>query len=110
MPGIVTCDLSRESEIDALSVKLLRGHPDLNILINNAGVQFHYHLLDDAHVPTRMTEERQGKMATSESVTNACIDALARDQYEIRVGKVKLLFTLNRWLPGLAERIIRNSP
>lgn len=60
-------------------------------------------------VDTPMTTGRgRGKIST-DAVVNQLINGLRRDCYQIYVGKVKLLRILVRWLPGLAERILKNS-
>jgi len=41
------CDLSSRSQIESLADKIAECHPELNVVINNAGVQFTPSLLDD---------------------------------------------------------------
>lgn len=45
---VIVADLSLHSEVDALIVRLHKEHPDLNILINNAGIQVESSLFSDA--------------------------------------------------------------
>ena len=47
--GIVTykCDITNSADIDSLLLKLEQEHPGLNVLINNAGVQYNYSMLND---------------------------------------------------------------
>ena len=40
------CDISKQEELDALSLFIENEHGDLNILINNAGIQYNYNFLD----------------------------------------------------------------
>ena len=196
VPGITTylCDLSYSAEIDSLQTTLLQDHPDLNILINNAGVQYRYHLLEEAHaltkiekevqinllaplrlttlllpelirqpeaavvnvtsglavvpkptapiycptkaglrsftqtlrdqlidtpvkvfeiippvVQTNMTRGRTEKMISPEEVALAFMKAFERNEFEVQVGQIRQLFLLNRWLPGVAKRLIRKN-
>lgn len=53
-PDAVTtwaADLSSTAEVDALVAGLASNHPDINILINNAGVQFEMDLIAPAKTP-----------------------------------------------------------
>jgi len=42
------CDLTRSDDLDALASAVSEEHPDLNVLINNAGVQYNYSFLHEA--------------------------------------------------------------
>ncbi|NHZ86032.1 MAG: SDR family NAD(P)-dependent oxidoreductase [Planctomycetia bacterium] len=41
------CDITRQDELDELTVFIEQQHSDLNILINNAGIQYNYHFSDE---------------------------------------------------------------
>ena len=41
------CDISKQSELDRLTLFIEQKHPDLNILINNAGVQYNYNFFEE---------------------------------------------------------------
>lgn len=58
-------------------------------------------------VDTAMTQGRgRGKIAP-ETLVEEFWRNFSRDRYEMRIGKTKLLFVLQRFIPALAERIIR---
>jgi uncharacterized oxidoreductase len=58
-------------------------------------------------VETAMTQGRgRGKISPDALVEEFWRD-FARNRYEIQVGKTKWLLLLQRWMPGLAERIMR---
>ncbi|MEW5817063.1 MAG: SDR family oxidoreductase [Spirochaetota bacterium] len=58
-------------------------------------------------VDTAMTKGREsGKISPEELVDEFC-KKFKCDSYEILIGKVKLLYVINRFLPSLAERIMR---
>jgi short-subunit dehydrogenase involved in D-alanine esterification of teichoic acids len=61
LPDIATyqCDLADETELNRLADTVLANHPDLNILINNAGVQYNF----------LFTEEQPHAGFASEEVT-----------------------------------------
>ena len=41
------CDISKQSELDRLTLFIEQEHQDLNILINNAGIQYNYNFLEE---------------------------------------------------------------
>ena len=41
------CDVSKQDELDRLTLFIESEHPDLNILINNAGIQYNYNFYSD---------------------------------------------------------------
>lgn len=54
-----------------------------------------------------MTEGRgKGKISTNTLVEEFWHN-FTYSHYEMRIGKVKLLFFLQRWLPQVAEKILR---
>ena len=59
LPELITyqCDLSKPEEIEALINWVENNHPDLNILINNAGVQFNYLFRDEISIFHRIDQE-----------------------------------------------------
>jgi uncharacterized oxidoreductase len=58
-------------------------------------------------VDTAMTQGRgRGKM-TPEALVEEFWCEFSRDRFEMRIGKTKLLFALQRLMPSLAERIMR---
>ncbi|GBE18310.1 putative oxidoreductase [archaeon BMS3Abin16] len=60
-------------------------------------------------VDTDMTRGRGKGKISPETLAKEVIKGLKKDNYEIRVGLVKILFLVNRVLPSLAERVIRNG-
>ncbi|MBO0931938.1 SDR family oxidoreductase [Fibrella aquatilis] len=58
-PDVVflSADLASENAVVSLLDTLRREHPNLTVLINNAGVQFNYNLADTPHAPTRIETE-----------------------------------------------------
>ncbi|MBU7584105.1 MAG: SDR family oxidoreductase [Nostoc sp. TH1S01] len=60
-------------------------------------------------VDTPMTQGRgKGKISPDALVEEFWHD-FTRDRYEMRIGKTKLLFFLNRWFPQIAEKILRRG-
>ena len=186
------CDLSKKENLDRLILFIEQEHPDTNILINNAGIQFNYHFEKEPQllgkieqeinvnflaplklialliptlksndnaaivnvssglglvpkrqapvycgtkagihifskslryqlegikvfeiipplVDTQMTEGRGKGKIRPEALADEFIGAFKKDQYEINIGKVKLLKLLNRLVPAIAEKIMRKG-
>jgi len=62
-----------------------------------------------ALVETAMTEGRGKGKITPEALASEALRGIESDQYEIRIGKTKLLFMLNRIFPSIADKIIKNG-
>ena len=58
-------------------------------------------------VDTPMTNGRNQQKISPEALVDEFWRALQKDQSEIRIGKVKQLFLLNRIAPSFAERLMR---
>jgi len=206
-PGIAayTCDLGDEEQTNRLVERLYADHPELSVLINNAGIQFNYSFAEtqataeEAPIPvpfpesriageiavnltspirlvsglipllsrrdeaaivnvtsglaivpkksapvycatkaglrsftralryqletssirvfevippvvdTAMTAGRGRNKITTEQLVDQFWTCYGSNRLEIPIGKVKLLLKLNRLLPGLAEKILKNS-
>ena len=195
-PSLATlcCDLTDAGQMAAMVRKIGNEFPDLNILVNNAGIQFNYRFDDGADHRARIDEEINANFTSHLRLTDAllplllakphaaivnvssalsrvpkesapvycatkagihifsralryqledtpvkvfevvpalvdtamtagrgkvkiqpaavaseAIDGLGRDRYYIKIGKTKILFALHRWLPSLADRIIRKG-
>ena len=59
LPNLITyqCDLSKPEEIDAFINWTENNHPDINVLINNAGVQFNYVFYEETNVSRLIEQE-----------------------------------------------------
>lgn len=62
-----------------------------------------------ALVDTEMTKGRGKGKITPETLVTEALRGIETNKYEIRIEKTKILFALNRFLPSIAERIIRNG-
>jgi short-subunit dehydrogenase involved in D-alanine esterification of teichoic acids len=60
-------------------------------------------------VDTAMTEGRGKGKISPDQLTDEFWRNFKKDKYEVLVGKVKLLYWLNRILPKIAERIMREG-
>jgi len=60
-------------------------------------------------VDTAMTEGRGTGKISPDQLADGFIQAFARDRTQIYVGKAKLLRLLHRLMPGVAEKILKDS-
>ena len=60
-------------------------------------------------VDTDMTRGRGKGKISPDHLAVEVINGLKKDDYEIRVGKVKFLFLIKRLLPSLSEKLIRQG-
>ena len=192
--GIIpfACDLAKAGELDRLTLFVEQEHPDTNILVNNAGIQFNYHFLEEPQllskielevqvnflaplrlialllptlesqpasaivnvssglglvpkrqapvycgtkagihifskslryqlqrtkvfeiipplVDTQMTAGRGKGKISPDQLAAEFMRAFRKDQYEVAIGKVKLLKLIQRLAPRLADRIMQGG-
>ncbi len=50
-------DISKEEDIENLVLFIEQEHKDLNILINNAGIQYNYHFSEEKHIIPKLENE-----------------------------------------------------
>lgn len=62
-----------------------------------------------ALVDTEMTKGRGKGKITPEALAAEALRGIESNKYEIQIAKTKILFALHRFLPSVAERIIRNG-
>lgn len=53
----IRCDLTKTEEIENVVIAIQNGFPNLNVLFNNAGVQYNYDFVDTVVSPSRITTE-----------------------------------------------------
>ncbi len=188
----IKCDITKQNDIETLLVSIENNYPQLNMLINNAGIQYNYSMIEELNVTkkieeeitsnliapikfcsllipvlanknesaiinvtsalaispkenapvysaskaglhsftktlryqcentsikvfelipplvdTDMTKGRGKNKIDPEQVVRECIKSLNKNNYQIRVGKVKLLHIINRINQGLTDKILR---
>ena len=186
------CDISNPRDLESLNLFIQNKHQDLNILINNAGIQYNYNFARETNlvekieqeinvnltapiklialllpvlqenknaaivnvssglglvpkmqapvycgtkagihifskslryqlekvkvfeiippiVDTNMTKGRGNGKITADQLVEEFVKAFAKDEFEVNIGKVKLLKLVNRISPKLAEKIMKNG-
>ena len=51
------CDISKQEELDRLTLFIEQNHQDLNILINNAGIQYNYNFENESQLLDKVAHE-----------------------------------------------------
>ncbi|OHX68388.1 SDR family oxidoreductase [Flammeovirga pacifica] len=51
------CDISKAEDLDKLILFIKQQHPDTNILINNAGIQYNYHFAEEPQLLDKIEQE-----------------------------------------------------
>lgn len=51
------CDISKAEDLDKLTLFIEQHHPDTNILINNAGIQYNYHFAEEPQLLGKIEQE-----------------------------------------------------
>lgn len=83
LPSVITrvCDLSREDERTALYSWIAADHPDLNVLLNNAGIQQWISVTDDDFYARTREEIETNVLACSFGIT-ACQAEVVANHYQ----------------------------
>lgn len=71
------CDLTQRAQVDELVHYLEREHPSLNVLVNNAAVQYNYDLLEGEDVVVRIEHEVQTNLLAPLRLVGLLLPGLA---------------------------------
>lgn len=74
---IISCDLTKISDIEAAAVLIQNKYPQLNLLFNNAGVQFNYHFAEQVIPPAKIAQEIQINVTGQIMLTQLLLPILA---------------------------------
>ncbi len=83
LPDIVTyqCDLADETDLNHFAETVLADHPDLNILINNAGVQYNYLFTEEQPRAEFISEEVRVNLLAPIQLTDRLLPNLIRQNH-----------------------------
>ncbi|WP_035558441.1 SDR family oxidoreductase [Hymenobacter sp. IS2118] len=73
----VACDLAQRAQLDDLVVRLEQHHPNLNVLVNNAAVQYNYDLLHGDNVVFHIEHEIQLNLTVPLQLVGLLLPGLA---------------------------------
>lgn len=73
----IKCDQTKQADLDDLILKVQNDFPGINVLINNAGVQYNYSLLDEASPFERIENEINTNLQSLIKLSSMFIPLLA---------------------------------
>ncbi len=74
------CDLSQPEEVIRLKEFVMKQHPDLNMLINNAGIQYNYVFEGGSAITQKIQDEIQVNLVAPIQLINALIPVLQKNE------------------------------
>ncbi|NOU94679.1 SDR family NAD(P)-dependent oxidoreductase [Paenibacillus sp. LMG 31456] len=82
-PNITTyaCNIGVEEQLNLLVKQLYDNHPELNILINNAGIQHNYSFMDTSNHSDRIAEEIAVNLISPIQLISKLLPLLARQKH-----------------------------
>lgn len=80
----------------------------LRYQLEDAGLQIAVFDVLPPLVDTEMTRARRGRKLSPDRVARAVLEAMEADRFEVRVGVTKSVARVQRIMPGLADRMMRN--
>ena len=101
------CLIKHELEINLLGPILLTSQFLPNLVGKLESLNIKVFEIMPSLVDTPMTEGRGNGKISPKQLVDEFWSNFIRNRYEIHIGKVKLLYFLNRAVPKLAERIMR---
>lgn len=91
----ITCDLGHPGQLDELVVQVERRFPALNILINNAGLQYNYYWQEEGHLVDKISRELQVNLLAPALLSAQLLPLLARQDAAAIVNVTSAL----AWVP-----------
>lgn len=73
----IQCDITNNGDIENMVLKLEKEYPDLNILINNAGVQYNYYFTEETNPSTKIDTEILTNFTAPVKLTSLLIPLLS---------------------------------
>ncbi|WP_192348878.1 SDR family oxidoreductase [Algoriphagus sp. Y33] len=94
LPGIhcYVGDLTHKSSLDELVLLMEQEHPDLNILINNAGIQYNYSFVDEPDLSYKIDYEISTNITVPIKLTGFLLPLLLKNQNSAIVNVSSGLF------------------
>lgn len=79
----IAADLCKREDLDKLVLTIEQQYPQLNILINNAGIQYNYHLLEEPDPLQRIQQEIQINLTGTIQLTQRLLPILCTKPSQI---------------------------
>jgi uncharacterized oxidoreductase len=77
---VFQCDLSKQTEIDALVVFIEQKYPNLNILVNNAAIQYNYHFETEPNLVNKMEYEISTNLTATIKLCGLLLPTLLKNE------------------------------
>ncbi|MCW9707864.1 SDR family oxidoreductase [Fodinibius salsisoli] len=74
------CDLANSLQLEELVLFIEQKHPDTNILINNAGIQYNYRFADEQHITDRIKHELEVNLYAPLALTGLLLPILTLNE------------------------------
>ncbi|SMO74352.1 SDR family oxidoreductase [Gracilimonas mengyeensis] len=74
------CDLADKDELEKLVVFIEKKHPDTNILVNNAAIQYNYSFWDEQHITEKIQQELQVNLYAPLALTGLLLPVLSMNR------------------------------
>lgn len=74
------CDISKQEDLDKLTLFIEQEHKDLNILINNAGIQYNYNFLDEHSLLHKIENEVNVNLLAPIKLTSLLLPTLQANE------------------------------
>jgi uncharacterized oxidoreductase len=83
--GLITiqADLTKREDLDQLVMTIEQQYPQLNVLINNAGIQYNYHMLRESDTFQRIQQEIQVNLTGTIQLTQLLLPVLCSKPSQI---------------------------
>ncbi len=79
----IKADLTSREDLDKLVMTIEQQYPELNVLINNAGIQFNYHMLEETDTLQRIHNEIQINLTGTIQLTQLLLPVLCAKPSQI---------------------------
>jgi uncharacterized oxidoreductase len=77
---IFQCDLTKQTDIDGLTVFVENNHPNLNMLFNNAAIQYNYDFLTEQNIVNKIDYEVSGNLTSTIKLCGLLLPVLLKNE------------------------------
>lgn len=88
---IIRCDLSNKQEILEMCSYLEQNHPNLNILVNNAGIQYNYDFSESSSILDKINHEIDVNLKAPLYLTSLLMPMIVRQEKSAIINLTSLL-------------------
>lgn len=78
--AIFQCDLTKQTDIDGLAVFIEQNHPNLNMLFNNAAIQYNYDFLTEQNIVNKIDYEVSANLTSTIKLCGLLLPVLLKNE------------------------------